>query len=46
MNGIAKAVLKANTIFGIGGYKNSDAGAATTVLAALEPALVTLKGMR
>jgi hypothetical protein len=44
-NSIARMVLKANAIFGIGGYKSTDAGAATTVLAALDPALSTLKGM-
>jgi hypothetical protein len=43
-NTVARYVLKANAIFGIGGYKTLDAGAATTVVAALDPKLDTLKG--
>jgi hypothetical protein len=43
-NTIARFVLKANAVFGIAGYKSSDAGAATTAVAALDPALGELKG--
>jgi len=42
-NTIARYVLWFNAIWGIGGYKTIDQGAATTVVAALDPQLGTLK---
>jgi hypothetical protein len=44
-NTIIRYVLKASGTFGMGGFKTTDAGAATTVVAALDPALSPLKGV-
>jgi hypothetical protein len=45
MNRIIRYVLKASGTLGIGGCKTTDAGAATTVVAALDPMLGYLKGV-
>jgi len=43
MNTAARYILRTNALLGISGYKSTDAGAATTVVAALDPALGALK---
>jgi hypothetical protein len=45
MNTVAKYALQASAVAGIGAYKSSNAGAATSVVAALDPALAEMKGM-
>lgn len=45
-NTIARCILRTNGLLGIGQFKTTDAGAATTIVAALDPKLSSLKGNR
>ncbi|KAJ9209201.1 hypothetical protein DTO166G4_9199 [Paecilomyces variotii] len=42
-NTIARCILRTNGLLGIGQFKTTDAGAATTIVAALDPKLSSLK---
>ncbi|KAJ9192644.1 hypothetical protein DTO021D3_2375 [Paecilomyces variotii] len=42
-NSIARCILRTNGLLGIGQFKTTDAGAATTIVAALDPKLSSLK---